>query len=251
MTLQPIEPAAFLQISNQHETTRAGLLFAFPGVLDGFSGGDERVAKMGGVPGGLHFGDSLRGDGVALGSVHGGPLLEADQGADLIVEREHGDLIGRRGVLQGSFGPGHRIGPNAVTFHAGAGVHEDHDLRGGGAGRSGRHWLPEKRTGEREGEQADGEAAEQQQKNIFDPVAPGHARRRGFEKHQRTENLLLARGTADEMKHHRQRNRESAEQEEWGEEAHLARQPKAESNRFVKPETRHVTPKAWKILAGG
>ena len=61
---------------------------------------------------------------------------------------------------------------------------------------------------------------------MFQPVAPRHAGRCGLEEHQRAELLLFTRRAAHEVEHHRQRDGESAEQEEWREKAHeLLRTP--------------------------
>jgi len=50
----------------------------------------------------------------------------------LIIESQNRDLISSGGFLQGSFGFVHGISPNPIAFHAGAGVHEEHDLRTAG-----------------------------------------------------------------------------------------------------------------------
>jgi hypothetical protein len=212
VTLQTIQSAAFLQVGDQHDAIRPGILVASLHVLDGFRSGNQRAAEMGRTPGRFVFGQPLCGQRGARGNVLARPLLEVDHRSNLIVEHQNRDLVGRSCPVERGFGFVHGGSPHAVALHARADVHQQNDLCSDRICGSCGHRLLEKRARKGEGQQADDQAAQQQKQNVFEAVAPRHAWRGGFEKHQRTEHEFLARRPANEVKHHRQRNGESTEQ---------------------------------------
>src|SRR5690242_13752714 len=56
---------------------------------------------------------------------------------------------------------------------------------------------------------------------MFEPAAPGQARRRWCQEHQRTERRVFACRPPNQVENHRERNRQRAEQKQWCKKTHL------------------------------
>src|SRR5206468_12974160 len=162
----------------------------------------------------------LGGQGGAFARVHGGPLFKADQRMRLLIEREQGNLVGGGGGGQDGFGVGQRQRPEVLPSHAGARIHEQDDLASNACGRFGSHGLLEKRPSKTQRQETEHQAAQNQQKNIFQPISPRYPRRGWLEKHDRTERDLFLARSPNEVKHDRQRHSQRAEQKQWRQEAH-------------------------------
>jgi hypothetical protein len=69
------------------------------------------------------------------------------------------------------------------------------------------------RPGETKGEQAKDEAPQDEQKDVFQPALPRHARRRGLQEHDGAEAKLLPRRAPNEMKNDGRGHGEGAQSE--------------------------------------
>ena len=139
VSLQPVQPAAFLKVGDEHDPARTDVLALFVGIGEGLRGSDERVAQVRGCPARLGRGETLRGQRRARAGVHGGPIFKAEQRTRLLIEREEGDPVGRGRLSQNFFRFGDCLLPEILASHAGAGIHEQNDLVAGAGLRIGNH----------------------------------------------------------------------------------------------------------------
>src|SRR5439155_15861672 len=89
IALQPVEPAADLEVADQNDSPRSDVLPLLVRVGERFRGRDKSVAKMSGGPGWSDLRQPIGGERSTFGHRHRRPLFETDQRMDLPVEGEN------------------------------------------------------------------------------------------------------------------------------------------------------------------
>ena len=137
------------------------------GVFERLGGGDERVAKMRRIPARCGFAEAPGREWRASGEVRLPPLLEGDEAIHHVIKCEERDLIGGAGPAQMLLHLFKRVRPERAAPHARARIHQQDDVFAGAVELVVVDGALDEGPGEAEGKQAEYEAAQQQQKNVF------------------------------------------------------------------------------------
>jgi hypothetical protein len=130
----------------------------------------------------------------------------------LAIEGVNRHLVARVCLSQNILRPGKGGTPQIRPSHARAGIDQQNQFPGTGTGLIGQHRFFDKRPGESKREQAQDQATQGQQQQVFEATATGQPRRGRFQEHQRAEERAAPGGSANEVKNNGQRDGRGSEQ---------------------------------------
>ena len=215
---QGVELGALLKVGDDHQPLLPAGASGRAG--EQAEGVHQAAAEIGGLPAGAQAFKLLEQAG-AVPAV----LIEAPERLQAGVEGGQGDPILRAGGLHLGTGPRHRLRHQVGAPHRGAAIDQDQHRLAGAGQRAGVALQP--RACEHQGQQQQGQAAQQQQQPVLDPALAARLRRARLQEHQRAEFHPLLRWPSPQMHQDRREDRARTEQVEREEPGHgrLAVQP--------------------------